>query len=236
MKSLIPLILFLSAVVLLTVFLTNTGIIRKETTRNRPRIQEADSGTLSLEVGHPSIHFSASEKRPSPAARLSLDQTALDAASALVEHDYETAINNARTILVFDPQNYTALAVLGKSLFILDRPKEAEQVFLRQAVFYPKDPIVFANLGHSQAQQGKYKPALDNLQEALRLEPRSGDILLSMAGICVMDNQPKRALDYLQMAANRLGKEILPSLDQPIFDDIRNEPGFIKTVQALSEK
>jgi len=235
MKSLIPLILFLSTIVLLTVFVTNTKTIRSETNRSQ-EMEKTDFDGLSLEIGRSLIKFSPREKRPGPAERLSLDRLALDAAAALAEDDYDTAINNAKTILVFDTQNYTALSILGKSLFMTDRPKEAEMVFQRQSNFYRHDPIVFANLGYAQSQLGKYRQSLDSLQEALRLEPRAGDILLSMAGICVMDNQKLRAINYLQMAANRMGKKLLPSLDQAIFDSIRNEPGFEKIRQSLKDE
>lgn len=233
MKSLIPLILFLSTVVLLTVFLTSTEAIRGETSRSSAGAERDDYDGLSLETGRSLIRFSSGEKRPGPAERLSLDRLVLDAAAALAEDDYETAIGNARTILIFDPQNYTALSVLGKSLFVTDRMKEAEVVFLHQTQFYPNDPVAFVNLGYSRAQLGKYQAALDSLQEALRLEPRAGEVLLSMAGICVMDNQKTRAVNYLQMAANRMGKKLLQSLEQPIFDGIRGEPGFEKIVRSL---
>ncbi len=236
MKSLIPLILFLSMIVLLTVFLTSTEAIRGETSRADKDVPEENYDRLSLDVGHSLARFSFGEKRPGPAERLSLDRLTLDAAAALAGDDYETAIGNARTILVFDAKNYTALSVLGKSLFMTDRMKEAEMVFRHQTRFYPNDPVAFLNLGHTQAQQGKYREALDNLQETLRLEPLAGEVLLSMAGICVMDNQKIRAINYLQMAANRMGKELLPSLGQPIFDDIRNEPGFEKIVRALKKE
>ncbi len=236
MKSLIPLILFLSTVVLLTVVLSNTQTIRLETTRGEA--QDPDIGHFSMDAGSSLLNIPSADqrKRPTPAERLSLDRLALDATAALVDEDYETAISNSRTLLIFDPQNYTALSVLGKSLFLMDRFKDAELVYQRQAVFYTTDPVVFANLGYTQAQLGKYKQALDGLQEALRLDPRSGDILLSMAGICIMDGQKERAMNYLQMAGNRMGPRLLDLLQQPIFDDVREDPAFLKIVRTLQEK
>ncbi len=238
MKSLIPLILFLSTIVLLTVVLTNTQTIRLETTRSG-EAPERDVGHFSMDAGSSLLTTVAapnSKKRPTPAERLSLDHLAIDATAALVDDDFETAINNSRTLLIFDPQNYTALSVLGKSLFLTDRFKDAELVYQRQAVFYATDPIVFANLGYTQAQLGKYKQAVDSLQEALRLDPRSGEILLSMAGICIMDGQKERALNYLQMAGNRMGPRLLDALQQSIFDDVREDPAFHKIVRTLQEK
>ncbi len=234
-KSLIPLILFLSAIVLFTVFLTNTETIRNETTRVSDLSYPETTGSLKLDMSEP-LAVGRPTVAPTPSERLSLDKKIIDATAALASGDYEFAINNSRTILVFDPRNYTALSVLGKALYATNQFREAEMVYAWQSQYYPDDPVVLSNLGYSQAQLKKYPQAIESLQEAMRHEPRSGSILLSLAGIYAMNGEKDRALSSLQMAARRLGENLLNAVDEPMLDNIRDEPEFKRIIDELQAR
>lgn len=234
-KSLIPLILFLSAIVLLTVFLTNTETIRSETIRGPELPFSEPTGSLKLDMSDP-LNLVPSTTISTPSERLSLDKKIIDATAALASNNYEFAINTSKTILVFDPRNYTALSVLGKALYFTDQFKEAETVYTRQSQYYPNDPLVFSNLGYTQAQLKKYPQAIENLQNALRYEPRSGSILLSLAGIYAMNGEKNRALNSLQMSARRLGTDLLNAIEEPMLDNIRDEPEFKRIVNELQDR
>ena len=237
-RSLIPLILVLTTIVILTVILTNTGTVRREIARKHQADlpKPADRMPIRLQPDNSLNRYLIESKPVNPAERLALDKMTMNASAAMHLENYEAAIDFASTTLVFDPQNYTALSVLGKSLFVTNRFKEAEAVYMRQAFFYKKDPVVLSNLGYTYAQLRNYKAALEMLQNALRYDSESGQILLSMAGIYALDKQKNEALEYFYLASLKLGTKLLDAIDEPMFDNIREEPDFKNITKALEAR
>lgn len=235
-KSLMPLILSLTAIVILTVVLTHTKTVRRETIREQPIDSLVAVENAPIQLRQNETKYLPSVGVSTPGERFGLDKMTMNAAAALAADDYDSAINAARTVLVFDPRNYTALSVLGKALFVTNRFKEAEEIFLVQANFYKRDSVVLSNLGYTQAQLRNYKVALETLQNALRYDPESGYLLLSMAGIYAMDRQKTEALEYFYLASLKLGPKILNAIDEPMLDNIREEPDFKRIVKILEPR
>ena len=234
-KSLMPLILFLTAIVVLTVVLTHTRTVRRETIREQRNdsLMPRENIPIQLRQNDNQTTYLSNVATSTHAERFGLDKMTMNAAAALTADDYDSAVNFARTVLVFDPKNYTALSVLGKALFVTSRFKEAEDVFSQQASFYKRDPVVLSNLGYTQAQLRNYKTALETLQSALRYDPESGYLLLSMAGIYALDKQKTEALEYFYKASLKLDTKLLDAIDEPMLDGIREYPEFKRIVKVL---
>ncbi|MDD4180171.1 MAG: tetratricopeptide repeat protein [Victivallaceae bacterium] len=234
-KSLMPLIIFLTAIVVLTVVLTHTRTVRRETTREQRNdsLVPNENTPIQLQQNENQTTYLSSAVVSTPGQRFGLDKMTMNAAAALAADDYDSAINLSRTVLVFDPRNYTALSVLGKALFVTNRFEEAEEIFLQQSFFYKRDPVILSNLGYTQAQLQNYKVALETLQNALRYNPESGNLLLSMAGIYALDKQKNEALEYFYKASLKLDTKLLDAIDEPMLDGIREYPEFKRIVKVL---
>jgi len=90
----------------------------------------------------------------------------------------------------------------------------------------PHDAQLLAYLGQYHAMRGERKAALDKIAAALRLQPKSPDLLFNAGIVYQQVGDTNRALDALEKAAS-LG--ISPEMlrDTPNFDVLNNEPRFL---------
>ena len=137
-----------------------------------------------------------------------------------------------------DPPNYVFWGNLGDAYYwTLGRRAEATAAYGNAIVLgeeklrvNPRDAEVLSSLAMYHAMRGERKPALDNLDGALRLKPKSPDLLFN-AGIVYqqLDDTP-HALDALEKA---VAAGISPATlrDTPNFDGLRANPRFLKLIQ-----
>jgi serine/threonine-protein kinase len=95
----------------------------------------------------------------------------------------------------------------------------------------PHDAQLLAYLGAYHAMRDERKPALDNLDASLRLQPKSPDLLFT-AGIAYQQlGDPNRALDALEKAVS-LGFSPETLRDTPNFDALRDNPRFLELIHG----
>jgi tetratricopeptide (TPR) repeat protein len=137
-----------------------------------------------------------------------------------------------------DPQNYIFWGNLGDAYYWAPgRRAEAAAAYAKgialgeqQLRVNPRDAEVLSSLAMYHAMRAERKPALDNLDAALRLKPKSPDLLFN-AGIAYQQlGDTQRALDALEKA---VAAGISPATlrDTPNFDGLRANSRFLKLIQ-----
>ncbi len=137
-----------------------------------------------------------------------------------------------------DPQNYVLWGNLGDAYYWAPgRRAEAAAAYGKgiglgeeKLRVNPRDAEVLSSLAMYHAMREERKPALDNLDAALRLSPKSPGLLFN-AGITYQQlGDTPRALDSLEKA---VAAGISPAAlrDTPNFDGLRAHPRFLKLIQ-----
>jgi Flp pilus assembly protein TadD len=93
----------------------------------------------------------------------------------------------------------------------------------------PRDAQLLAYLGQYHAMRGEQKAALDKISAALRLQPKSPDILLASAIVYQQLGDKSRALNALEKAVT---SGITPETlrDIPNFDALNGNPRFLALI------
>lgn len=94
----------------------------------------------------------------------------------------------------------------------------------------PRDSEVLSYLAMYHAMRLERQPAIANLDSALRLNPKSPDLLLTAGIVYQQLGDTRRALDAVEKA---LAGGVSPATlsDTPNFDTLRNNPRFLKLIQ-----
>jgi serine/threonine protein kinase/tetratricopeptide (TPR) repeat protein len=94
----------------------------------------------------------------------------------------------------------------------------------------PRDSEVLSYLAMYHAMRRERKPALENLEAALRLNPKNPDLLLTAGIVYQQLGDTPRALDAVEKA---IAVGVSPSTlsDTPNFDNLRSNPRFLKLIQ-----
>ena len=80
------------------------------------------------------------------------------------------------------------------------------------------------------AMRGERKPALDNLEAALRLNPKNPGLIFNAGIVYQQLGDTQRALDALEKAV-AAGISLATLRDTPNFDGLRANPRFLKLIQ-----
>jgi serine/threonine protein kinase/tetratricopeptide (TPR) repeat protein len=99
----------------------------------------------------------------------------------------------------------------------------------------PRDAPLLAYLGGYHAMRGERKPALDNLDASLRLQPKSPDLLFTAGIVYQQLGDTNRALDALERAVS-LGVSPEMLRDTPNFDALSNNPRFLRLIRGSQGK
>ena len=95
----------------------------------------------------------------------------------------------------------------------------------------PRNAQLLAYLGEYHAMRGERKPALDKIDAALRLQPKSPEVLLASAIVYQQLGDSSSALNALEKAASvGVAPEILR--DTPNFGALSGNPRFLALVQG----
>lgn len=142
-----------------------------------------------------------------------------------------------------DDKNYTMWGNLGDAYYWAPgRRAEAPAAYatavrlgeesLRQN---PNDAELLGYLAEYHAMRGERKPALDNIEKSLHLEPKSPDLLLNAAIVYQQVGDTNRALDVLERAvALGISPEMLR--DTPNFDALSNNQRFVVLSGSIQKK
>jgi len=95
----------------------------------------------------------------------------------------------------------------------------------------PRDAQLLAYLGQSHAMRGERKAALDKINAALHLQPKSLDILLASAIVYQQLGDSSRALNTLEKAAS-LGIAPETIRDTPNFGALSGNPRFLALIHG----
>lgn len=102
---------------------------------------------------------------------------------ALLRADFAMASRYATIIVGTDPDNPDANFALGMYAFELQQWARAEEALTRCLVRKPNEPAVFNNLALAQMQQGNFDAATENANKALKLLPKSDEVMETIAEI-----------------------------------------------------
>jgi len=223
-KSLVPLIVFLSIVVLLTVWIVNFDIGSHNESKKESSLLDYGrtwNGMQGSEISrkmknHPPrkiFHFNSVEK-------------IAEARRCLEHKNVEKAEDLLRTVLVFEPENTDALSMLGGIFYYSGRYSDAEYIFKQESVILPESAMIYNSLASAQARQKKYSDAILSGQKALALNPDKPQIHLNLAGMYSISGNKQKALVHFIKAFDKLGKSILPLMNDSAFDNIRDSSAY----------
>ena len=241
-KSLVPLIISLSGIVLLTAI-----IINFKPDRN---VDSFDGGKAAAGPRR-TIYLSNNGARPKPNVQpyrpknFTLDAEAsrkmlYQAYSQLDKGNVSDAEEKVKTVLVFEPDNAEALSLLGKIYYLQHKYNEAELVFRKQVKLNKKSASAYNNLGQVLLKQKRSASAVALLLKAQALDPKSGLIALNLSGAYSREGKKDEAIDSFKKAFKLLGSRIITVANHPDLDNVRNEKEFKeimrKAYKDLSEK
>jgi Flp pilus assembly protein TadD len=226
-KSLVPLIMLLALIVLLTAVIINTQTI-KETERGRHSSLDSDAPSIRLSpYGKPAkVKQHTRPIKPNYSEKAETLQELSLAYKHYSNGRLAEAENKLKTVLVFEPENYTALSLLGKIYYSQKKFDKAESVFRKQTRLKKSDASVYNNLGQALAKQQKYDEALKQLSTAHELDPKSPLIELNISGVYSIQGKKKESIVFFRKAFEKLGDQIIPVANDPTLDNIRREPEF----------
>ena len=164
--------------------------------------EEARQAYVQLGLGYLQQGMAEQAKVPLSKA-LELDKTDPDtnAALALVfqaEMEFALAEQAFRTALNGRPADARILNNYGSFLFQRQRYQEASEQFQKAAAdnLYPERSRVYENLGITSLELGQRETGRQQLEKALRLNPRQPRALLEMAEMAYQDKQYVTARDF----------------------------------------
>lgn len=224
-KSLAPLIISFAVIILLTIIITNSkpakdGIVETKIYELAPPMQ------LSPFSASP-----ARKKKKDGAVGHYLsypDSTEIleKAKEMLSKGKEEEAENELRTLLIFDPDNFSALSLLGGIFYYSQRYAEAEMIFRRQIKIEPENSTVYNRIGSTLAKQQKMEEAIEMTAKAAELNPNSAEVHINLAGMYSVIKNADSAIKHMLITYQLIGYRILPFSYDPSFDNIRSTPEF----------
>jgi len=153
-------------------------------------------------------------------------------------HRYADAAAAFEQSTQLDPQNYLFWGNLGDAYYWApSRRAEAAAAYGKGVALgeeklrvNPRDAEVLSSLAIYHAMRRERKPALDNLDAALHLKPKSPDLLFNAGIVYQQLADTQHALDALEKA---VAAGISPATlrDTPNFDGLRANPRFAKLIQ-----
>ncbi len=231
-RSLVPLIISFAVIILLTFIV----IYSKPGTG--AQIEEENKGREAMTLNpFPVRHFSNEKKvlKQENSYAPNTESTIEKARLFLADGKEVEAEDLLRTLLIFEPENNSALSLLGGILYYSKKYGEAELVFRKQIGLAPEKGSYYNQLGSVMARQNKMEEAIKMSSKAVDLDPESADAQINLAGMYSTLSEREKANAHLLKAYQLIGYRILPfSLDSS-FDNIRNTPEFQEITQKARQ-
>ena len=164
--------------------------------------EEARQAYVQLGLGYLQQGMAEQAKVPlSKALELDRNDPDTNAALALVfqaEMEFALAEQAFRTALNGRPGDARILNNYGSFLFQRQRYQEASEQFQKAAAdnLYPERSRIYENLGITSLELGQPEAGRQQLEKALRLNPRQPRALLEMAEMAYQDKQYVTARDF----------------------------------------
>jgi serine/threonine-protein kinase len=151
---------------------------------------------------------------------------------------YPEAASNFEEAVKLDQKNYLFWGNLGDAYYWAPGRRSSAAAAYGTAIslgeeklrLNPHDAQLLSSLAMYHAMRGERKPALENLDVSLRLQPKRPDLLFN-AGLTYQQlGETSRGLDALEKAvALGISPEMLR--DTPNFDALRDNPRFMRLIQ-----
>ena len=170
------------------------------------------------------------------------DQSYLLAGRAMDGGNHAAAEELLRNALVFYPKEIKLYTLISISLFQQKKLPEAESVLRRLLFLQPSDLLTCRNLAMVLGQRGKYSEAVTVLLQALRHLPKEddrnrGEIYRQLSLMYAGSFLRSEAIDSLRNAGRLLGgRQVLDTVQDPLFDFMRDDPELHQIFQELSER
>ena len=152
-------------------------------------------------------------------------------------HSYAESATAFEQSTKLDPQNYLIWGNLGDAYYWAPGRRAESIGAYAKAISLgneklgvnPRDAEVLSSMAMYHAMRGERKPALDNLNAALRLKPKDPGLLFN-AGITYQQlGDTERALDALERSV-AAGTSPATLRDTPNFDGLRANPRYLKLI------
>jgi tetratricopeptide (TPR) repeat protein len=223
-KSLIPLIIFLSIIVLLTVWIVNIDVDKHKGNEDDSHLFEYKKNWSVMSTQK--VHKTSLPHRSSDKFHFNTAAKIAEVRRCLEKKQLDKAEDMLKTVLVFEPDNTTALSMLGGIYYYSGRYPEAELIFKKESVILPESARIYNSLASAQARQKKYSAAISSGQKALSLNPNIPQIHINLAGMYSISGNTKKALEHFRKAYKKLGSSILPLMNDPAFNHLRNSSEY----------
>ena len=212
-KPLLPLILLLMLVILLTVIAFN---LRRETKPLPLENLEPIPVTQTVFANRTDTNTDSTK------AFKQTEEMIRAAVRKFKAGAYDEAENDFRTILVFEPDNQTALSCLGTIFFSQKKYPEAAMLFERETKAFPGNPTGFRNLALALLQMGKIKESLESMEYACGISPINKTLLIETARIYAYAGDRKNTEKYLQLAKDQ-GADLSAILQEDLFRPVQSK-------------
>jgi tetratricopeptide (TPR) repeat protein len=148
--------------------------------------------------------------------------------------DYDRAIAMCERILEMDPPGfYQAHWVLGAAYERKRMCEQAIRSFEMATAISNRNPHMLAGLGHALAKSGQTRDACKLIDELNERATHSYVAPLNMAMVYAGLGQKVEALEWLERAYEKRSVWMIFLNADPIFDDLRPEPGFQVLVRRM---
>lgn len=233
-KSLAPLIVAFAVIILLTFIVVNSrpGYVEEQDSTNL-----SEKNFLSLPKRKTSGKIQDNSTRKVQSASFSPDITALveEAKKRLGEHDNNGAEDLLRTVIIFDPENSTALSLLGRIFFYSKRYDLAEEMLAKLLSMEPENETVMNQLGSVLAKKGKFEDAIKKCMKAVELHPDYAEAHINLSAIFSASGDNENSIKHFMAAYKLIGYGVLSYSVDPVFDKVRVFPEFQEIVDKAKK-
>jgi tetratricopeptide (TPR) repeat protein len=227
-KSLVPFIALFACVILVTLIMLSSGTQKEssidwDAEGNEPAMTLSPFSQRRLQSGQ-----ARREQSGRRTGNFLFDTTsALDGARFhLTQGDIIAAEDALRDILLFDPQDRSAMSLLGGLCLADGRFAEAEQIFGLLSDRYPDSIASHVQWARSLEKGGRFGDACDVLDRILIVYPDSPTLLYDYARMSAASGNSANAVETLRKVADLISVRLLPLLADPAFESLESEPGF----------
>lgn len=239
-KSLTPLIVFFSLVILMTFVIINSRLTPVEPIGDQ---EEGQASSQPSTRDHVQMSLGKLDQAPSNGAtgapvKLSalpnLRQGLEQARYFLSVGEPDKAEDALRTLLIFYPNDFDALSLFGGILYSAGKYDESVAVLRRRLGVAPDTAEAHEDLGLALESGARGQEAIEEFLKASSLSPGSARASLKLAGVYALMGDRNKGVKHFADAYAIMGSGILAFAFDPIYANLRNSPQFILIMAEAS--